>query len=56
MSTDAQITRIHVLEQLLQTTREAFWFIDSDTLTLDVNSAMCDPLGRAREDIIGRPI
>ena len=41
MSTDAQITRIQVLEQLLQTTREGFWFIDNDTLTLDVNSAMC---------------
>ena len=56
MSTDAQITRIQVLEQILQTTREGFWFIDNDTLTLDVNSAMCDLLGRAREDIIGRPI
>ena len=56
MSTDAQITRIQVLEQLLRTTREGFWFIDNDTLTLDVNSAMCDLLGREREDIIGHPI
>lgn len=56
MSTDAQITRIQVLEQLLRTTREGFWFIDNDTRTLDVNPTMCDLLGREREDIICRPI
>jgi PAS domain S-box-containing protein len=46
----------HLLTLLVQTTREGIWFIDNDTLTTDVNPAMCEILGRPREDIIGRSI
>lgn len=56
MNTDHQISRENILEQLLQTTQEGFWFIDNDAVTFDVNPAMCDLLGRARDEIIGRPI
>ncbi|MBH61324.1 MAG: hypothetical protein CL569_02510 [Alphaproteobacteria bacterium] len=56
MTTGIDITRIQVLEQLLQTTKEGFWFIDNETVKLDVNPAMCELLGRERDEIIGRPI
>ncbi len=45
-----------VLEQLLETTQEGFWFIDTDTRTIDVNPAMCRILGPPREEILGRTI
>ena len=45
-----------ILEQLLRTTHEGFWCIDTETVTLDVNPAMCEILGRSREEIIGRSI
>ena len=45
-----------ILERLLATTREGFWYIGNDTRTLDVNPAMCDILARPREQIIGRTI
>ncbi len=45
-----------ILEQLLQTTREGYWFIDNDTVTLDVNPAMCEILARPRDEIIGHRI
>ena len=30
-----------ILERLLETTQEGFWYIDTETLTIDVNPAMC---------------
>ncbi len=45
-----------ILEELLVTTQEGFWLIDNEAMTLDVNPAMCQILGRPREDIIGRSI
>ena len=42
-----------LLEQLLRTTGQGFWFIDNDGRTTDVNPAMCRLLGRAREDLLG---
>ncbi len=45
-----------ILAQVLKSTREGFWHIDNKTVTLDVNEAMCDILGRPRDEIIGRPI
>ncbi|MEO8060678.1 MAG: PAS domain S-box protein [Burkholderiales bacterium] len=44
----------HLLTLLVQTTREGFWFIDAEGITTDVNPAMCEILGRRREDIIGK--
>ena len=46
----------HLLTLLVQTTREGFWFIDTEGVTTDVNPAMCGILGRPREDIIGKNI
>jgi PAS domain S-box-containing protein len=45
-----------ILAQVLKSSREGFWYIDNETTTLDVNEAMCDILGRPRDDIIGRSI
>ena len=30
-----------ILGRLLETTQEGFWYIDTETLTIDVNPAMC---------------
>ncbi|HPU51264.1 MAG TPA: PAS domain S-box protein [Burkholderiaceae bacterium] len=45
-----------ILDGLLQTTRQGFWFTDSLGKTTDVNPAMCELLGRPREDIVGRAL
>jgi PAS domain S-box-containing protein len=45
-----------LLTQMLRGTRQGFWFIDSEGLTTDVNPAMCDLLGRAREELLGRSV
>ncbi len=44
------------LSTILKTTNQGFWLVDKDTLTLDVNNAMCEILGRAKGEIIGRKI
>lgn len=41
---------------ILETANEGFWYIDNDTVTLNINQSMCDILGRKRDDIIGKPI
>jgi PAS domain S-box-containing protein len=46
----------HLMNSLLKTTQEGFWFIDLDGLTTDVNPAMCEILGHPREEIIGKTI
>ncbi|MEQ1684030.1 MAG: PAS-domain containing protein [Burkholderiaceae bacterium] len=46
----------HLLSLLVQTTREGFWFIDTEGVTTDVNPAMCAILARPREEIIGKNI
>ena len=43
-----------LLTQLLQSTQQGCWFIDNAALTTDVNPAMCELLGRPREQILGR--
>lgn len=45
-----------LFRQLTRGTRNGYWHIDVDGLTLDVNPAMCGMLGRRREEIIGRPV
>jgi PAS domain S-box-containing protein len=44
------------MNDLLGTTREGFWHIDSEGNTVDVNPAMCTLLDRSREEIIGRSV
>jgi PAS domain S-box-containing protein len=44
------------LSTILKTTNQGFWLVDNDTITLDVNDAMCEILGRSKEDIIDRKI
>ena len=46
----------HLLELLVKTTHEGFWFVDAEAVTTDVNPAMCTILDRAREEIVGRSI
>ncbi len=46
----------HLMNSLLETTQEGFWFIDLDACTTDVNPAMCRILNRPREEIIGKSI
>ena len=52
----ALTNQIHLMDLLVQTTREGFWFVDVNSVTTDVNPAMCEILGRPREAIIGRSV
>jgi PAS domain S-box-containing protein len=44
------------LSNILKTTNEGFWLIDTDDITLDVNDAMCEILQRPREEVVGKSI
>ena len=44
------------MRRILETCAEGFWLINTDTMTLEVNDAMCQILQRSREEIIGRRI
>ena len=44
------------LRQLLDRTREGYWYIDTEGFTIDANPAMCALLQRPLETIIGRHI
>jgi PAS domain S-box-containing protein len=44
------------LSNILKTTNEGFWLIDTDDITLDINDAMCEILQRSREDVVGKSI
>ena len=45
-----------LLGQLLDSTDEGFWFIDTKGITTDLNPAMCRLLGRRREEVMGRSV
>ena len=45
-----------LMTQLLQTTRQGFWFIDNDGIGTDLNPAMATLLGRSREEVLGRHV
>ncbi len=45
-----------MMQSLLHSTSEGFWYIDNAANTVDVNPAMCALLGRSREQILGRNI
>ena len=42
------------LSTILKTTNQGFWLVDNDTVTLDVNDAMCEILGLSKEAIVGK--
>jgi PAS domain S-box-containing protein len=44
----------HLLSQLMRTTSQGYWFIDTEGVTVDLNDAMCGLLGRPREAVVGR--
>ena len=46
----------HLLNLLVQTTSEGFWFIDADRITTDANPAMCRILQRTHAEIVGKSI
>ena len=52
----ALTNQIHLMDMLVRTTREGFWFVDVNSVTTDVNPAMCEILGRPREAVIGRSV
>jgi PAS domain S-box-containing protein len=43
-----------LMTQLLATTPQGAWFVDTEGRTFDVNAAMCTLLGRPREAVMGR--
>jgi PAS domain S-box-containing protein len=44
------------LSTILKTTNQGFWLVDNDTITLDVNDAMCEILGHSKKEIVGKKI
>ncbi len=44
------------LSNILKTTSEGFWLIDTEDITLDINEAMCEILQRPREEVVGSSI
>jgi PAS domain S-box-containing protein len=50
------IGKHHVLNQLLHSAQQGYWFIDERDISTDVNAAMCALLGRPCEEIVGRPV
>ncbi len=44
------------MRRILETSAEGFWLIDNDTVTVEVNDAMCRILRRPREEIVGHRI
>lgn len=45
-----------LLDQLLGSTEEGFWFVDNEGRTTDLNPAMCRLLGRTREEVLGQSV
>jgi PAS domain S-box-containing protein len=43
----------HLLSQLMRTTSQGYWFIDTEGCTVDLNDAMCGLLGRSRDEVVG---
>lgn len=53
---EAYRENLMMLEKLLEHTREGYWRIDNDALTIGVNQTMCEILGLDEKDILGRYI
>ena len=44
------------VRRILETSNEGFWVADNNRITIEVNDAMCQILGRPREQILGKSI
>ena len=44
------------IKTILETSNEGFWLINNDSITIDVNNAMCEILERNQKEIIGKTI
>lgn len=56
-ATDRALADTHrLLEQLLRTVRQGYWFADIDGRCTDLNPAMAELLGRPRDAVIGQPV
>jgi PAS domain S-box-containing protein len=44
------------LSNILKTTNEGFWLIDTGDITLEINDAMCEILQRQRDEVVGKSI
>ncbi len=44
------------IRRILETSNEGFWVANTERITIEVNDALCQILGRPRENIIGRSI
>ena len=44
------------IRRILETANEGFWMIDNNGSTVDINDAMCEILGRSRDQVVGRSI
>ena len=53
---DQAADQARLLELLLQNTEQGVWFLDNNGLTTDLNAAMARPLGRRREEVLGRSV
>ena len=53
---EALAEREAYMNKILATSQEGFWFIDNDGYTKDVNQALCDILGRPKEQILGKHV
>jgi PAS domain S-box-containing protein len=45
-----------LFDHLLETTSQGYWYVDLEARTIDLNAAMCEILGRSREEVIGHSI
>ncbi len=46
----------HKTRRIIETCTEGFWLVDNDSMTVEVNDALCEILGRPRDQIHGRSI
>ncbi len=44
------------IRRIFDTANEGIWIIDKEAITEEANDAMCDMLGRNREDVVGKHI
>ncbi|MFZ3044862.1 MAG: PocR ligand-binding domain-containing protein, partial [Desulfatirhabdiaceae bacterium] len=53
---DAQMESEYRLQTILSSSNEGFWWVNNDAVTLTVNDALCEILGRPLEKIMGRKV
>lgn len=45
-----------LLQQLVRSTQQGFWYVDAEGRTLEINDAMCEILGRPADEIRGKGV